>query len=83
MTDALTDALRPIVAALVAEELAKRADGPRPLLDIPTAQVALGGISRPSVYALINSGALRSVKVGRRRLIPASAVADYIENPPT
>lgn len=80
MTDALADALRPIVAALVAQELARQAPGgTRPgLLTIPEACAALGGISRPSIYSLLNAGTLRSVHVGRRRLIPAAAIADYI-----
>jgi excisionase family DNA binding protein len=35
-------------------------------------------ISRTVIYELIRSGRLRSVKEGRTRLIPASAVAEYI-----
>jgi excisionase family DNA binding protein len=35
-------------------------------------------ISRTVIYELIRSGRLRSVKEGRTRLIPASAVAQYI-----
>lgn len=34
---------------------------------------------RTQVFALIKSGELLSVKVGRRRLIPASAVLSYLE----
>lgn len=80
MTDALADALRPIVAELVREELSRRtADaGPR-LLTVPEAQRALGGISRPSIYALLNGGRLRSVKLGGRRMVPASAITDLVE----
>lgn len=36
-------------------------------------------ISRTVIYELIRSGRLRSVKQGRTRLIPASAIADYID----
>jgi excisionase family DNA binding protein len=35
-------------------------------------------LGRTSIYEQIRSGRLRSVKEGRRRLIPASAIADYI-----
>ncbi|MGB8963250.1 MAG: helix-turn-helix domain-containing protein [Pseudonocardiaceae bacterium] len=36
-------------------------------------------ISRTVVFDLLRSGRLRSVKQGRTRLIPASAIRDYIE----
>jgi excisionase family DNA binding protein len=35
-------------------------------------------MSRSAIYEHIRSGRLRSVAQGRRRLIPASAIADYI-----
>ena len=35
-------------------------------------------LSHTSIYEQIRSGRLRSVKEGRRRLITASAIADYI-----
>jgi excisionase family DNA binding protein len=35
-------------------------------------------ICRATGYRLINSGALRTVKIGRRRLVPESAIADFI-----
>jgi excisionase family DNA binding protein len=35
-------------------------------------------ISRSVIYEQIRSGRLRSVTQGRTRLIPASAIADYI-----
>ena len=35
-------------------------------------------LSRSSVYELIRSGQLRSVKQGRRRLVPVAALADYV-----
>jgi excisionase family DNA binding protein len=37
-------------------------------------------LSRSTVYGEMDSGRLRSVKVGRRRLIPESALVDYIDN---
>ena len=36
------------------------------------------GISRSVVYELLASGALRSAKIGRRRLIPREAVEEFI-----
>ena len=41
--------------------------------------VARTGLSRSTVYQEMDSGRLRSVKVGRRRLITESALVDYIE----
>lgn len=35
-------------------------------------------LGRTVVYQLIRCGALRTVKVGTRRLIPVSAVTDYV-----
>jgi excisionase family DNA binding protein len=37
-------------------------------------------LGRSKVYVEMDSGRLRSVKVGRRRLIPESAIVEYIEN---
>jgi excisionase family DNA binding protein len=39
----------------------------------------LGGISRQTVYNLINSGDLASFTIGSRRLIPAAAIRNFIE----
>ncbi|MET9067188.1 helix-turn-helix domain-containing protein [Streptosporangium sandarakinum] len=36
------------------------------------------GLSRSVIYELMRSGRLRSVKEGRTRLIPASAIREYI-----
>jgi excisionase family DNA binding protein len=35
-------------------------------------------LSRSLVYELIRSGRLRSVKEGRRRLVPVDALAEYV-----
>ncbi|KAA0087149.1 helix-turn-helix domain-containing protein [Mycolicibacterium sp. P9-64] len=35
-------------------------------------------VSRAKGYELISSGMLRSVKIGRRRLIPESAIVQFI-----
>jgi excisionase family DNA binding protein len=41
------------------------------------AAIALG-IGRTKVYELMRSGALRSVKIGGLRRIPAMALADFV-----
>lgn len=49
----------------------------RVLYRIPEA-MALLGMSRSVIYEQIRSGRLRSVKQGRTRLIPQSAIAEYV-----
>lgn len=39
---------------------------------------ALLGMSKPSVYLLINSGKLRVLRLGRRTLVPAEAIRDLL-----
>jgi excisionase family DNA binding protein len=70
-TEALADA---ILAAVRAETAPHDAELER-LLSIDQAAV-LAGVGRTTIYAAIGSGRLRSVKVGRRRLVPASAIAE-------
>ena len=43
-----------------------------------TDAVRVLNLSRTAVFELLRSGRLRSVKQGRTRLIPASAIRDYI-----
>jgi excisionase family DNA binding protein len=79
MSDRLTAAITEMVAA-IREDLR---DAVRPAVDIPDrllsveqAREAMGGIARSTLYEELASGRLRSLRVGRRRLIPASAVAE-------
>lgn len=67
----LADAIR---AELLAE-LGDRADGPPELLSVAQTAQRLG-VGRTAVYGLFGTGGLRSLKVGRRRLIPADAIAE-------
>ena len=79
MSDRLTVALAELVGALREElrtEAAPRA--PDRLLSIPEACEALGGLGRSKVYDLIGRGELRSIVIGRRRMVPAEAVAEFI-----
>lgn len=50
--------------------------GPERLLSVDEAAEALG-IGRSRIYQEIGAGHLRSCKAGRRRLIPARAVAEF------
>jgi excisionase family DNA binding protein len=36
-------------------------------------------VSRSAIYELIRSGQLRTVKQGRRRLVPVSALKEYVD----
>lgn len=38
------------------------------------------GIGRSKTYEVLGSGQLRSVKVGRRRLVRESAIVEFIQN---
>lgn len=50
----------------------------RELYSIEEARSLLGGISRPTIYELLNRGELESVLIGRRRLISAAAITSFI-----
>ncbi|RCG32986.1 DNA-binding protein [Sphaerisporangium album] len=47
------------------------------LYRIPDAMKVLG-LGRSVIYELLRSGRLRSVREGRARLIPATAIRDYV-----
>lgn len=49
------------------------------LLSITEVRERLGGLSQWSIYRLINSGQLESVKPNRRRLVPEDSLERYIE----
>jgi excisionase family DNA binding protein len=44
--------------------------------------VRVSGIGRTTIYALLASGRLDARKVGRRTLIPAKALREFLENLP-
>ena len=81
MTDRLAAAITELAEALREEVRAEAAaipQAPDRLLDIDSAGAALS-LGRSLLYAEISAGRLRTIKVGRRRLVPAAAIAEYIE----
>lgn len=80
MSDPLADAIREMVRAEVRAEMAAQRDRPTPprLLSVPDACAALGGMSRARFYQLIARGEVRTVSIGRRRLVPEGALAELI-----
>jgi excisionase family DNA binding protein len=73
----LIDALREEVRA----EAAVASGAPDRLLSIAEAAQALH-VSRTRLYGELQSGRLRSIRVGRRRLVPASTIRERIEAAP-
>ena len=78
MSDRLDAAVAELVAALRAE-LAAPPSAPPALLDVSEA-ARRAGIGRTLMYRQIARGTVRSVKVGRRRLVPADALAALATN---
>ena len=80
MSDRLAAAVAELAAAL-GEELAADATAPAPdrLLSVTEAADMLG-IGRSATYQAISAGRLHSVRVGRRRLIPAGSVSAFIRD---
>jgi excisionase family DNA binding protein len=50
----------------------------REFYSIEDARFMLGGISRATIYELLNDGELSSAVIGRRRFVPAAAIAAFI-----
>lgn len=74
---ALTELADAIRAEVKAEATADLRPAPDRLLSIDEAAATLG-IGRTRLYREVGAGQLRTVKVGRRRLVPAGAIAGYI-----
>ena len=49
-----------------------------PLLYTPEGAAAKIATGRTTIYALMASGELRSVKIGRSRRVPAAALEEYV-----
>jgi len=61
------------------EQSQQAAEEPTPLLLTVEAAAARLGIGRTFTYALVKSGELESVPVGRLRRIPAECIAEYVQ----
>ena len=59
-------------------ELNESVQSSHPLTLTVDEAAALLRIGRGSAYALVRSGRLHSIKIGRRILIPASAIEDFL-----
>jgi excisionase family DNA binding protein len=78
VTDRLEAAIRDLAAAIRAEvPSAVEPDAPVALLDVREAARRLG-ISRTTLYGEIGAGRVRSIKIGRRPIVPADALANYV-----
>ena len=68
-------------AALVylVTELAER-PAPAPLAVSVEEAARLIGVGRSTMFALVQSGSVRSVRVGARRLVPTRALEEFLEN---
>ena len=53
------------------------AEGAELLVSIPEAARRLS-VGRTTAYAMISAGRLRTVTVGRRRLVPVAALAEFV-----
>ena len=49
------------------------------LVPVPGACSTLGGVSRTTVYDLVNRGELVKVNIGRRGFITAKSLAAYVD----
>ena len=49
------------------------------LVPIPDTCSKLGGVSRTTIYALVNEGELVKVNIGRRGFITAESLAAYVD----
>jgi excisionase family DNA binding protein len=74
MTARVDAAVAELVAALRDELRAEPSPATVELLSVEQA-AQRAGIGRSLAFALIRRGELRSVKVGRRRLVPSDAIA--------
>lgn len=77
---AIEAAVRQLVAALLAVAT-PHTDNRQPdhLLSVEEAARRLD-IGRTTAYGMIGSGRLRSIKIGRRRVVPSGALAELIES---
>lgn len=61
-----------------ATTLSTDSTGPGPLAVSPRKAAAYLDVGHDAIYALLNQGRLRSVKLGRRRLIPVAELQRFL-----
>lgn len=49
-------------------------------VSVTKARELLGGIANPTIYRLINSGELKTFRIGKRRMVSLQAIQEFIEN---
>jgi len=84
MSDRLESALTELAEAIREElrtELRDAAGAPDRLLSVREAAERTG-LGRTALYGALGSGRIRSIVVGRRRLVPSSAIAELAQSPP-
>jgi len=76
---AVLEAVQQLASAILAATRAHGTDaaGPDRLLSVDEAARQLG-IGRSALYGELAAGRLRSLKVGRRRLVPSGALAEFV-----
>lgn len=76
---AVHEAVHALASALLAAARANEPDraGPDRLYSVGDAMRLLS-IGRSALYGELAAGRLRSLKVGRRRLVPSGAIAEYV-----
>lgn len=52
----------------------------QPIAVSPNEAARLIGIGRTTLYAALSTGALRSAKIGKRRLITIEAIKEWLDN---
>lgn len=65
--------------ASVTVQEAEAAPPPRLLVDVPSAALALS-LGQTAVWMMVREGRLRSVRVGRRRLITWASLEEYVKS---
>lgn len=75
----LAPVIAPVLADLLCDGSPAAAPSPSPEALLPVAEAARRlGIGRTTTFELIRSGQLRSVTVGRRRLVPSDAIGEFV-----
>jgi excisionase family DNA binding protein len=75
-------AVAELAEALLAAVVESEAPGTPDRLYSVAQAVERTSLGRTALYAALGSGRVRSIVVGRRRLIPASAIAELAQSPP-